>query len=1758
MPHTFSFPFHRYNAFLKTIVEEWVKRISVLEEVISQWLSVQNLWMHLKSVFSGSDVARQLPVEAKRYSAIDRSWGKVMSNAAASPNCLYVCYKDASLREVLPWMNESLGTCQKYLASYLEKKRSAFPRFYFISDSKLLEILGQNSCAHVIPHLSSLFDNVDGAEVTGVDESVTTEMKDRISSILSKQKECMTLSTPIVAKGNAEKWLSNLEKEIHVTLRDKVVEALQTMDDISIEEAVARFPSQVTILCVLMTFTRNVEEALKTTPKGTLAKRKKTSLKVVLRQLQDTLRRLVNALSRMTSEAEDDEPHHEADEGPSVVDTLGLRSIVNNFPDEESKLQVPVNNLIVQATTIQTLVTIMIHHKDVLEELRAAGVSRKDDFEWLKQPRFYWKWSDMNCHVAVTDVELPYGYEYLGPHSRLAITPLTNRCYITLTQALAFCLGGAPIGPAGTGKTETVKDLGRMLGRFVVVFNCSDQMDFAQLGKIFKGLAESGAWGDFDEFNRINLDVLSVAAQQINCILNAIRQYRHECIFTDGSTIKVNHNCGVFITMNPGYAGRQELPANLQKLFRSVAMMVPDRCIILRVKLTVAGFHKADELSRKLSLLYELCESQLSKQAHYDFGLRNLLSIVNRLVTLKKEHPKVNEEKLLLDAVRQMNLSRLVVEDESLFHSMLQDLFPSTYAAKPLSEQSKSDESSKFTDGLLSYCKSNGYTLAPEWRRKVIELKETVSVRHGVMLLGPSASGKSSAIEAMAAAWGFATSSCVSVQRMNPKSMAAPDMFGVYDPKTQDWTEGVFSKLWKNVSKSASICNVAPQSQTSETGRSPSVFNWIVLDGPVDTLWIENLNSVLDDTRILTLANGDRLTMPENLKLLFEVEGLENASPATVSRAGMVYMDHTVLGWKCVVDKWLRCRISSIDTMKGNQDIHIKTSQRKRNKASNAKRMTAARDVHGEGSNRVNGEKRTLSGVDDCDMVEVSPDEAARLVKLLDSRLEQVVDYVENHLQGAIHSYQSQSINIVQSILAILEGLLIQRSQSRSKSTNSSNHGNQKRSLRSIHTDGSSRGAFMKRSPSLYKSTRDLSSAALNTITPESEEFGVDGIDRALLFAITWGLAAYAPSAGERYQLDRFLRAIFSDCAPPSSSGLVPIVDNIDWKREPRESKNEESSGSSSDEDEIFDEDVGSVLSAGRGKKNDPGKGKDKESQKQPFRGTLKVKPPGQPRPTHIRMRSAATDSTQPGRRQFSRQDDRTSNSHRRGQSDMTSLGDDHGKVKRKFEQDWGKPTVFDYFLDVEDDFRWKHWNGAVQPWAMSREWWRQKPNSRLSNVLTESFSNSFHSLFVSTPESTRALKLAHILHLQNRPTMFVGQTGIGKTFIVNRFLRMLKETDVDVESYSSISFSVDSNPASIQKGIRSQITKRVGQQYGPRRGGRLTMFLDDVHMPATNEWGDHPTSELLRQVVEHKLLYDLQNPGEPICVEDVSFIASRAPPSLHGAPGGVCKSGVPPRTQGRFALIQVDALSSDSIERIFNVILQTTVATNRGFSEDVVSIASLIPALMRRVWKGVHTELLPTPTKFHYFFSLRSCMDALFRVATVNPTSLKVGADLVLLWKHEMERTFKDRLVSDLDLGILQGAIESSVSKELDQRGVANQTQFLELLKEENPLYCDFYESAVHEIVVSEERKRAAAIATGSDEVPVDTVDEFRQLEFESTEGEMSYKSVESIPRLQILLQKVRIAKYSFGLLLLCIISLYVLNPTITLPTLFLFIFLS
>lgn len=185
----------------------------------------------------------------------------------------------------------------------------------------------------------------------------------------------------------------------------------------------------------------------------------------------------------------------------------------------------------------------------------------------------------------------------------------------------------------------------------------------------------------------------------------------------------------------------------------------------------------------------------------------------------------------------------------------------------------------------------------PELVLKNIQLYETMNVRWGVMLVGPTGGGKTSVLHTLACA----LTKCwkdnvpgpnfrnVRMQTMNPKSISADELYGFVNLATLEWKDGL---LGMAVRFAVNIVEEEHQ--------------WIVCDGPVDAVWIENLNTVLDDNKMLCLANSERIKLTPWVHMVFEVQDLAQASPATVSRCGMVYIDPGELGWMPLIQSWLQ------------------------------------------------------------------------------------------------------------------------------------------------------------------------------------------------------------------------------------------------------------------------------------------------------------------------------------------------------------------------------------------------------------------------------------------------------------------------------------------------------------------------------------------------------------------------------------------------------------------------------------------------------------------------------------------------------------------------------------------------------------------------------------------------------------------------------------------------------------------------------------
>ncbi|KOC68078.1 Dynein heavy chain, cytoplasmic [Habropoda laboriosa] len=868
----------KLSLYYKVFEEEaltWEEKLNRINALFDVWIDVQRRWVYLEGIFSGSaDIKTLLPVETSRFQSISSEFLGLMKKVSKSPMVMDVL-NIPGVQRALERLADLLGKIQKALGEYLERERTSFPRFYFVGDEDLLEIIGNSkNIARLQKHFKKMF--------AGVAAILLNDDNNIITGIASREGEEVLFQNPVstVDHPKINEWLTLVEKEMRVTLASSLARAVQDIKqfkdgNINPQAFMTwcdNYQAQIIVLAAQILWSEDVEAAL-----------------------------------------------HEAQSDPSKP------------PLRRKKLEHLINEF--------------VHKRTVTRRLISNKVSNPKAFEWLCEMRFYFDprqtevLQQLTIHMA--NAKFFYGFEYLGVQDRLVQTPLTDRCYLTMTQALEARLGGSPFGPAGTGKTESVKALGHQLGRFVLVFNCDETFDFQAMGRIFVGLCQVGAWGCFDEFNRLEERMLSAVSQQVQTIQEALKSQMEGkkegtlCVELVGKQVKVSTDMAIFITMNPGYAGRSNLPDNLKKLFRSLAMTTPDRQLIAEVMLFSQGFRSAEKLACKIVPFFKLCDEQLSNQSHYDFGLRALKSVLISAGNVKRDRiqkikegmqnrGKTNideasiaenlpEQEILIQSVCETMVPKLVAEDIPLLFSLLNDVFPNVNYTRA--------EMKGLKDQIRKVCMEE-YLVCGEgdeqggawqekemvgetWVEKVLQLYQICNLNHGLMMVGPSGSGKTTAWKVLLKALERFEGIEGVAHVIDPKAISKETLYGVLDPNTREWTDGLFTHILRKI-----IDNVRGEINKRQ---------WIIFDGDVDPEWVENLNSVLDDNKLLTLPNGERLSLPPNVRVMFEVQDLKYATLATVSRCGMVWFSDDVLSTEMIFENYM-LRLRNIPLEDGEED----------------------------------------------------------------------------------------------------------------------------------------------------------------------------------------------------------------------------------------------------------------------------------------------------------------------------------------------------------------------------------------------------------------------------------------------------------------------------------------------------------------------------------------------------------------------------------------------------------------------------------------------------------------------------------------------------------------------------------------------------------------------------------------------------------------------------------------------------------------------
>ncbi|KAI5960962.1 DYN1 [Candida pseudojiufengensis] len=802
-------------------VLEIENKLNSLNSILDVWSQTQSEWIHLNGVFGNDDneVKNLLPIEHSRFQNLNYEYMTLLKRLYKFDKVIDII-TITDLQATMSKYLKTLSVIQVSLSGYLEKQRDLFPRFFFLGNEDLLELIGSsNDITRINKHIKKMFNGIGQLKFDHESHSIV--------GIISGEGETFDLAEPVslIKYSMLHEWLTQLESqikhsllEIFITSYPKWEKMIEDVDEIQYLELLKNTPNQISILLLQVIFTEQVENG----------------------------------------------------------------SVDNYFKNSQILLQnsakiLKENNLYYLRVKLQNIIIELLHQTDIIDQLNSSKIP----YTWEIQQKYYFENQKITMRQA--RCEFDYGFEYLGTFENLAYTPLIDKFFLTMTQALSLKLGGSPEGPAGTGKTESVKALGQNLGKMVIVFNCDEKFDFNSMGRIFLGLCRVGAWGCFDEFNRLDVKMLSAVSTQIETIQHGLKNV-NQPIQLSNRECRVNPGTALFVTMNPGYSGRNELPENLKKLFRSFWMTKPDTQKIIEVLLTSQTFSHSNQLSYSIASFFEEILSNFTKQKHYDFGLRSIKSVINLCGNRAKEVKESNlddESLIVSQSIEQMVLPKLVNEDVESFKFLQSKYFSN--------DQKLNDIKLELISRFKQFCQRKGLVESSALMEKGLQLCNIQSSNHGVMLVGDAGSGKSTVLEmVMNALTEFENTEHQAIV-IEPKVMSKEQLFGKFDNFTKQWTDGLFTSQLRKV--------------IDNTRGELKKRIWIVFDGRIDPIWAENLNSVLDNNKVFTLPTGERLGLPQNVTILFETDDLTYTTPATISRCGVIWFDKELISLKMLYEK---------------------------------------------------------------------------------------------------------------------------------------------------------------------------------------------------------------------------------------------------------------------------------------------------------------------------------------------------------------------------------------------------------------------------------------------------------------------------------------------------------------------------------------------------------------------------------------------------------------------------------------------------------------------------------------------------------------------------------------------------------------------------------------------------------------------------------------------------------------------------------------
>ncbi|KAI8911022.1 hypothetical protein EDD86DRAFT_269734 [Gorgonomyces haynaldii] len=795
-------------------------KLQIASMAMRQWETMQPLMINVHSFFESEEVRRQLFAELRTFKVFKTGFNVLIQNIAKSVTFsnLITSFPDfpTSVAEIRNGLKKAIEDVQGWLGN----KRVAFPRLFFISDDDLLALIANSSDPSTIQ--KQLPKYFCFSKLVLVQE----QGKHVITGVESEDGECLTFSRGILLHGiGVEEWLTKLENEIQNSLKIKLQSALELADrsfqtqTMQTTKKLMELPGQLMQLVLQIVRTEQIHQCVPT--------------------------RYTHSLTDLSA--------------------ICLNHIVDISTIMRERDELPKHRI----NALKNLIITDIYYRDWCQEMIIHAINNQRCAAWHKGLQYRFHIEDQVLLVQQNMETAHYGFEYLGSSPRLVWSEAALRGFTSIWSAMHMKMGLTGYGPDSIGKTDIFRDFSRALGRFCILFNCSESVTGAILSRLLTGMIMTGSFlvlTHYDALDEENLTLVLNAISELRDLLS--KKDQSPCYFMD-RLIKLPRNPKLtcLTTVSVKSMIKPEFTDILKMQMRTVAFTIPDMISWAKSSLYTCGFSDAERLGQHLGSLFIIASDHLSHQPHYDFTLRTMRMVVRLAENFYHEGAKSEKESIVL-AIHSYLVPKLLVDDIEIFKGLVQLVFNATPAW----------DKYVLIKNPVVQTKVEG--IAFPYEREMIsktinQFIQMMEYGQHTIVLGHVGVGKTSLIKRV--------SSILQTKLFTLNAVGLPSGYLL------GYEELFFEK---------GVLESILESETQDP-------KWIHFDGPWHNSWTDAISSLFqkESGGALSISNGKRIFLDDQTSILIECDSLENSSPGFVGRFNVVFLRQT-WSWRTRLESW--------------------------------------------------------------------------------------------------------------------------------------------------------------------------------------------------------------------------------------------------------------------------------------------------------------------------------------------------------------------------------------------------------------------------------------------------------------------------------------------------------------------------------------------------------------------------------------------------------------------------------------------------------------------------------------------------------------------------------------------------------------------------------------------------------------------------------------------------------------------------------------